>query len=228
MIVRTAQSRHEDYLRRRKPRQCRCGTDIPLGSRKRLCDVCRETPDLRCKKCKQVRPISRFSQDATRPSGLFPWCMDCQMTSTTAFQNPDDVLNGHICALCDTPVRGHANRRFCSTGCKDRVSALRKRFGLEVEDYRRLVADTGGRCPICRRRATQWHVDHDHSTGRVTGVVCGGCNVGPLAYSLHSVELVERLLAYVRETPAQRLGIQAIAAPTTPSSLHKKWQFNRR
>lgn len=207
-------------------RQCGCGNDIPLGSRQRLCDTCRETPNPRCKKCRKVRPISRFSRDASRPSGFFPWCMDCQKTSTSKFQNPDDQLNGHVCALCDTPVRGHANRRFCSETCRNRVAGLRKRFNLDVADYRRLVEATGGRCPICQKRATQWHVDHDHTTGLVTGVVCGGCNVGPLAYSLHSIELVERLLAYLRETPAVRLGIVAIANRDEPSLLHKRWSFN--
>lgn len=209
-----------------KQRQCSCGKDIPLGSKARLCDECRATPNLRCKRCRKVRPVSRFSRDATRPSGLFPWCMDCQRQSTAKFQNPEDLPTGHICPLCDTPIRGHANRRFCSQTCRNRVADLRTRFGLEVSDYKRLVADTGGRCPICKKRATQWHVDHNHTTSKVTGVVCGGCNVGPLAYSLHSVELVESLLAYLLRTPAERLGIDATASRSEPSTLHKRWQFN--
>lgn len=227
---RSPEARNAQYLASRPTKKCKqCESEMDPTSRKRLCDKCRETPDPRCKKCKQVRPLSMFSRDSTRPSGYFPWCSDCagQAVAEGRFQNPNDELNGHVCPLCDTPVRGHKNRRFDSTTCKDRVSSLKKNFNLDVADYRSLVHATGGRCPICRNRPTQWHVDHDHKTRKVTGVVCSSCNVGSLAMTFHDVEYVRRLLAYLEKTPASTLGIEALApeGANKPSSLHKKWGF---
>lgn len=182
----------------------------------------------KCKRCKKVKAASSFSNDSTRPDGKFPWCMECQGSYAVEkkFQSSDDELNGHVCSVCDTPCRGHANRRFCSASCKDRARSLRAKYGLTVEDYRRLIEDAAGRCPICTKRVRQWHVDHNHRTLKTTGVVCNNCNVGPLAMTYHDVEMVRRLLAFLEHTPADRLGIEAMApvGVTRPSNLHSVWR----
>lgn len=225
-------ARRAQYLKSRKPRQCKqCESDLELGSKKQLCDTCRSTPNPRCKKCKKVKPLSRFSHDSSRPSGYFPWCMDCQAKGVRAgaWQNPEDELNGHVCPMDDTPIRGHRNRRFCSNSCKDRASTLRNKYNLSPAQYRELIANTGGKCPICGDTPTSWQVDHNHSTGKVTGVVCIGCNVGVLAYSNHSIEYVKSLLAYLSETPAERAGIDARVPPEydQKSNIHKRWKHGR-
>lgn len=229
---RTPEARSAKYNKNRTPRLCRCGSAIKLGSRNRMCDVCRETPNPKCKKCKAVKPLSKFSLDSTRPSGRFPWCMDCQSGSTSKFQNPEDELLGGSCPLCDTALRGHANRKFCSVSCKGRAQALKKKYGLEVSQYRSLVAITGGVCPICECTPTVWHVDHNHETGLVTGVVCSPCNIGLLAYSKHSLSLAESLVSYLINPPASLLGIIARAPDTATgnkeSSLHKKWSYSHK
>jgi predicted nucleic acid-binding Zn ribbon protein len=182
----------------------------------------------RCKRCRKVKAGSSFSDDSTRPDGKFPWCKDCQTTYATAtrWQDADAPLNGKHCPVCDTALRGHINRSFCSASCKDKAAALRKRFGLTVQQYRAMVAETGGRCPICRNGVRVWNVDHDHSTGKVTGVVCTSCNVGALAMTYHDPALVRRLLAYLEHTPAVRLGIDATASEEAnrPSELHRMWR----
>ncbi len=190
---------------------------------------------LRCKKCKKVKAASKFSNDSTRADGKFPWCMSCQATSTLPFQNSDDSLNGHICSLCDTPCRGHANRRFCSRPCKERVGTLRRKYNLTPQQYKDMLADAAGVCPICGKHPTQWQVEHDHRTGKVTGVVCGACNVGALAMTFHDTSFVRRLLDYLESPPAERLGIHATvskqrdsAAQKRGSPLHKKWQYAAR
>lgn len=54
---------------------------------------------------------------------------------------------------------------------------LRKRYGIEPEQFDGLVAEQGGICAICREAAPT-HLDHDHETGRVRGVLCVSCNNG--------------------------------------------------
>jgi hypothetical protein len=217
-------ARRAQYLKNRKPRLCQCGAEIALGSRNRSCDPCRETPNPVCKKCCKSLPISSFSKDSSRLSGIFPWCKTCQKDSTQKFQNPDDELNGHICPLCDTPTRGHRNRRYCSKTCMYRSRSIR-RYGLTVPEYRRLLDATNGKCPICDKVPNRWNIDHDHNTGLVTGLVCTGCNIGPLAHSLHSVEFVKKLLSFLENPPAKTLGIVAVSEPALPSNLHMLWGY---
>jgi len=179
----------------------------------------------RCKKCKKVKADSRFSNDKTRADGKFPWCMSCQGSSTLPFQNSDDPLNGHICPMCDTPCRGHANRRFCSRGCKERKQGLKINYNLTPQQYRAMVDDTGGVCPVCGKHPTQWQVDHNHRSGKIVGVVCKACNVGALAMTFHDTACVRHLLDYLENPPAERIGIHVTAPKNVRSQIHKRWQY---
>jgi hypothetical protein len=56
-------------------------------------------------------------------------------------------------------------------------------YGLSRERFEALLAEQGGGCAICH--TADWpgkdnrpHVDHDHATGNVRGILCGGCNNG--------------------------------------------------
>lgn len=84
---------------------------------------------------------------------------------------------------------------------------LRRLYGLHWDWWIDLLEAQGGRCPGCRRtfRFT-WecppgyprppHVDHDHDTGEVRGLLCGRCNR----------KLSQRLTRYVKNPPARAVG----------------------
>lgn len=52
---------------------------------------------------------------------------------------------------------------------------LRQKYGISAADVEILKSSQGGICPICRERAAE-HVDHDHESGRVRGILCELCN----------------------------------------------------
>jgi recombination endonuclease VII len=54
---------------------------------------------------------------------------------------------------------------------------LTRRYGIGAKDVERLIAEQGGLCAICGS-ADPEHVDHDHATGAVRGVLCFNCNGG--------------------------------------------------
>lgn len=49
-----------------------------------------------------------------------------------------------------------------------------KRFGLTMDDYDLLMLSQGGVCYICLKAPVKvsLNVDHDHSTGRIRGLLC--------------------------------------------------------
>jgi hypothetical protein len=58
-----------------------------------------------------------------------------------------------------------------------------RKYDLTVEGYEALVAEQGGVCAICGSpvpsgREKRLSVDHDHKTGKLRGLLCGGCNRG--------------------------------------------------
>lgn len=63
-----------------------------------------------------------------------------------------------------------------------RNSGLRIRHGITVEEQLKLIATQGGKCLGCFTELLnlpikQVHVDHDHATGRIRGILCHHCNL---------------------------------------------------
>jgi hypothetical protein len=55
---------------------------------------------------------------------------------------------------------------------------LRRTYDISLEDYESLFAAQRGRCAICRGEVDGYlHVDHDHATGQVRGLLCNKCNM---------------------------------------------------
>jgi hypothetical protein len=56
--------------------------------------------------------------------------------------------------------------------------AYRSRLGLTLDDYNRLLEAQGGVCAICggKPKTRRLHVDHDHKSGTVRGLLCFTCN----------------------------------------------------
>ena len=59
-----------------------------------------------------------------------------------------------------------------------KTSRRRRSYGLEPEQYAALLEDQHGTCAVCREQPTGrgLHVDHDHETGEIRGLLCHNCN----------------------------------------------------
>lgn len=57
-------------------------------------------------------------------------------------------------------------------------------YGLTIEEVEQLKSAQNNACAICnillpdKPGKTGWHVDHDHNTGKVRGILCARCNHG--------------------------------------------------
>jgi hypothetical protein len=62
-----------------------------------------------------------------------------------------------------------------------RAQQLRAKFGLTPEQVEAMAETQGQACASCARpfkTPKQRHVDHCHTTGKVRGLLCHGCNTG--------------------------------------------------
>lgn len=192
------------------------------------------SPKRKCTSCKRILAVSSFTLDPTSGiDGRDRYCRRCRAAyrDSVKEQDPEGELNGLACPMDDVPIRGRANRKFCSTACRTKAASLRSRYGLLPRQFRDLVAATAGRCPVCERNVYSWNVDHEHKSGLVYGVVCSQCNTGGIAWTFHSVDYVRRLLSYLERSPASQLGIVAVAPEGSPanrpSTLHTMWRKKR-
>lgn len=105
----------------------------------------------------------------------------------------------------DRSVRDEQGRKQCNTCCewlpiteyrsapkgrtKDKLSpicmrchrsaAIQRQYGITLDEYEVMHAKQGGVCAICagvNDDGRNLHIDHDHATGAVRGLLCGNCN----------------------------------------------------
>lgn len=83
----------------------------------------------------------------------------------------------------------------------NRVSTLKRGYGITVEQYLVVYADQKGRCKICGNHApgNEWlHVDHDHDTLQIRGLLCNTCNRG-IGLFRDNIEVLTRAIAYLED-----------------------------
>jgi hypothetical protein len=87
-----------------------------------------------------------------------------------------------VCKECYRPVLRAYNTRTTALpsrkASRQRAKML-QRYGLTETDYDSMLRRQNGVCAICRQ-SPKWRlvIDHCHTTGRVRGLLCGGCNTG--------------------------------------------------
>lgn len=120
---------------------------------------------------------------------------------------------------------GRGGWRYACRACqalRARGYLLNRRFGIDEAEYDRMFLEQGGQCAICRSteprgRWDMFHVDPCHTTGRVGGLLCSGCNTA--LGLLGDAEGLRRALAYVTNAAAvastQAGGSASREEPTT-------------
>jgi hypothetical protein len=59
------------------------------------------------------------------------------------------------------------------------ISHRRRLYGLNEEEYNNMILSQNNLCAICNKPSDKTlHIDHDHVTGRVRGLLCSNCNLG--------------------------------------------------
>lgn len=95
-------------------------------------------------------------------------------------------------AECRNP-RSHRKPRTRLT----REERIKIKYGIEADEYAVLLDRSAGRCEICGEpfRGAP-HVDHDHDSGMVRGLLCLQCNCG-IGQLRDSVALLTSAIAYL-------------------------------
>lgn len=120
----------------------------------------------------------------------------CRHSRTRRLRNERRALAriGRKCDHCGGPIPDDRRNgsKFCSQICYRRADAKTRDttgymrqylYGVTPERFLQMRAEQGGRCAVCR--SDEWrgkgnspHVDHDHVSGAVRGLLCGNCNNG--------------------------------------------------
>lgn len=133
-------------------------------------------------------------------------CSFCQELFWTI---PARVAKGWTC--CSRKCRQAAvdQNKLTPEQIADRLYfyGVKHRHGLTKEAYNSLFELRNGKCHICDRiesrvvgdKIKRLDVDHDHTTGRVRGLLCSMCN-SLLGYAKDNIKTLERAIKYLEAT----------------------------
>jgi hypothetical protein len=73
--------------------------------------------------------------------------------------------------------------------------------GITEADYDQMLEAQGGVCAVCEARPPA-HIDHDHDTGAVRGLLCHSCNtaIGALGDNLAGLQRAVDYLTLERDS----------------------------
>jgi hypothetical protein len=171
-----------------------CGTCYRRNWRKNPENKRRE---LEADRSRQYPPCPNHPSRPARRVGLCGACYHKKLTQT----NPEFHMR-HI--------KSTRSWRELMRGSESRSESIRRtnlrRYGITLEQYFELFNKQNGVCAICSRPESEilrgkiraLNVDHDHSTGKIRGLLCSECNKG-IGNLGDSTEVLRRAIEYLSQ-----------------------------
>jgi hypothetical protein len=119
----------------------------------------------RCMECFEIKPSGEFDIHGETRKRLSMLCIDCL--------GDLPLGGGEKTSARRTYLRYHMDIRD-----KQIDSRLMSRYGISLETYNEMLASQDGKCYLCDNTEgnKRPHVDHNHETGKVRGLLCYPCN----------------------------------------------------
>jgi hypothetical protein len=163
----------------------------------------------KCRKCGEEKPLDMFYMMKGMRDGHRNECKACSLAAK--HENYSRNRDREIARVKKWQQenrdrhleRQRRRRQDPEVKRRERAGHLKRKFGISLEDYDRLLAEQHGGCAICGdppEPGTHLHVDHDHEDGRVRGLLCVRCNNG-LGQFKEDDALIDEAAAYARRTP---------------------------
>jgi hypothetical protein len=144
-----------------------------------------------CSKCRGEKSNEDFS-------GKHYWCKECVNIAKRNKRASDPAYAERERAASKRHYKGY-RQNYLST---NRAYRLRTKYGIDEVGYQALLIAQGGKCALCKCEEPggrgRWHVDHDHVTGKVRGLLCLNCNVNLGAFEkLKKIVGLEKIEEYI-------------------------------
>lgn len=128
----------------------------------------KESPKKICNQCQQEKVLEDFPYQKGGKFGRLAYCKECH--------------------------RQNSNSRYTYATYRERH--LQRYYKIGVDEFEQLKKLQHSKCAICEGETLDLHVDHDHTTGKIRGLLCHGCNTG-IGLLGDTKESLKKALAYL-------------------------------
>jgi hypothetical protein len=146
----------------------------------------------RCSACGKWKSRSEFYKNKGTKDGLANQCKECRRSYLLKpdVQERDRRYKREWARTNYNPQAG-------------RNKNLQNNYGISIAEFNQLFESQGGKCAVCEntlevkgKGAFTAHVDHDHKTGKVRGLLCQSCNF-VLGHGRDDVNILVKAINYL-------------------------------
>ena len=166
-----------------------------------------------CSYCKKWKLLRSFKAEKNTKSSWHKYCKSCRVEKSKYRKK---FKKGKlVCKICKKwktveefgiSIKGFLGRNSACRSCvyiKNRTQRLRLEYGLTTEQYNDMLNHQKGLCAICKSKEVgkgfkYLHIDHNHETGKVRGLLCSKCNRGLSCFGDNS-KLLGRARKYLED-----------------------------
>lgn len=99
-------------------------------------------------------------------------------------------------------IRQEKNRIWANNNkMSQKENAVKRKYNLSMDDYNKLLQLQNYSCAICKTDKPGgrgiFHIDHNHKTGKVRGLLCHGCNTG-IGLLKESIDVLQNAITYLK------------------------------
>lgn len=83
---------------------------------------------------------------------------------------------------------------------KIRNAHLKSKYGITIDEYNNLLKKQNYKCDICKNKYNNKNlcVDHNHTTGKIRGLLCNKCNF-IIGCSNENIEILKNSIKYIKK-----------------------------
>lgn len=165
-----------------------------------------------CQRCNEDKPLEEFydagytrKSDGVRPKMTI--CKPCNAAKSREYYRANLEVQRDKNKRKSQAWREADPERAAE---KQYASRLQSKYGITIDAVNQMWEDQGGCCAICgapeppfAERRQRLHVDHDHQTGVVRGLLCSTCNQG-LGYFSDDPDRLDKAAQYLRQPAPPR------------------------
>jgi hypothetical protein len=181
------------------------------------------TQNKTCTRCKESRPITEFHKTKKSKDGLNFWCKPCRKVHGIGYRTSPQGRERINKNAAEYRKKMRSNPDYKRMLWR---KGVRRLYGLSEEQFNKILEQQDHCCAICSAPQTSFarrpHVDHDHKTGFIRGLLCPRCNTA-LGKLDDDVQILRRAIDYLENSRCLLDGAPLRVPERFRASKRERW-----